>query len=112
MSDGKRAAPRRCARVETLERRQTCHFDVSSACARRREVGARAVMSEDVFGLLSALVRAARKRTSGPSAIRSSETRVRAHEDKGTDGWDLLIKYGCDEYCTNLVKLHAMKRVS
>lgn len=77
-------------------------------------------MSEDVFGLLSALVRAARKRTSGPSAIRSSETRVRAHEDKGTDGWDLLIKsfpfeaikYGCDEYCTNLVKLHAMKRVS
>lgn len=43
--------------------------------------------------------------------MRSSETRVRANENKGADGYVLLIKYGCDEYCTNLVKLHAMKRV-
>lgn len=44
--------------------------------------------------------------------MRSSETRVRAMTKTKalTDGF-LLIKYGCDEYCTNLVKLHAMKRV-
>jgi len=53
-SDGKPAAPRSCALVETLQRRQTCRFDVSNACARRREVNAHAVMSEGVFGLLHA----------------------------------------------------------
>ena len=93
MSDGKRAAPRRCARVETLERRQTYRFDVLSACARRQEVGTRAVMSEGVFGLLRALARAVQSHTRGPGPMRSSETRVRTNENKEGDGYVLLIKY-------------------